>query len=89
MASMVTRAIMSLSPPSGLSQPTRRQNSRQGGFRERAEYIFNIGVFADHFILRRAETPPGGAKDDNGGTYAAEAERLTLDGLPYTEPAPA
>ena len=27
MASMVTRAIMSLSPPSGLNQPTRRQNS--------------------------------------------------------------
>ena len=58
----------------------------KGGFRERAEYIFNIGVFADHFILRRAETPPGGAKDDNGGTYAAEAERLALDGLPYNEP---
>ena len=27
MASMVTLAIMSLSPPSGLSQPMRRQNS--------------------------------------------------------------
>ena len=27
MASMVTRAIMSLSPPSGLRQPMRRQNS--------------------------------------------------------------
>ena len=27
MASMVTRAIMSLSPPSGLNQPMRRQNS--------------------------------------------------------------
>ena len=27
MASMTTRAIMSLSPPSGLSQPMRRQNS--------------------------------------------------------------
>ena len=27
MASMVTRAIMSLSPPSGLVQPMRRQNS--------------------------------------------------------------
>ena len=27
MASMVTRAIMSLSPPSGLSQPMRRRNS--------------------------------------------------------------
>ena len=27
MASMVTLAIMSLSPPSGLNQPMRRQNS--------------------------------------------------------------
>ena len=27
MASMVTRAIMSLRPPSGLSQPVRRQNT--------------------------------------------------------------
>ena len=71
------------------SKDLRAKGQNPGGFRERAEYIFNIGVFADHFILRRAETPPGGAKDDNGGTYAAEAERLTLDGLPYTEPAPA
>ena len=33
MASMVTRAIMSLSPPSGLSQPTRRQNSLDRAWR--------------------------------------------------------
>ena len=58
----------------------------EGGFRERAEYIFNIAVFADHFILRRAETPAGGAEDDNGGTYAAEAQRLELDRLPYGRP---
>lgn len=58
----------------------------KGGVRERAEYAFNIGVFADHFVLRRAATPSGGAEDDNGGTYAAEAERLGLDGLPYNQP---
>ena len=58
----------------------------ENGFRERAEYIFNIAVFADHFILRRAETPAGGAKNDNGGTYAVEAQRLELDSLPYDQP---
>ena len=34
MASMATRAIMSLSPPSGLSQPMRRQNSIDRARRE-------------------------------------------------------
>ena len=33
MASMVTRAIMSLSPPSGLYQPMRRQNSFDSAWR--------------------------------------------------------
>ena len=33
MASMVTRAIMSLRPPSGLSQPMRRQNSLDRAWR--------------------------------------------------------
>ena len=58
----------------------------RGGTRERPHYTFNIGVFTDHLILRRAETPPGGAEDDNGGTYAAEAARLELDALPYDRP---
>ncbi len=58
----------------------------RGGTRERPHYTFNVGVFRDHLILRRADTPPGGAEDDNGGTYAAEADRLGLDGLPYDRP---
>ena len=33
MASMVTLAIMSLSPPSGLNQPMRRQNSFESAWR--------------------------------------------------------
>ena len=33
MASITTRAIMSLSPPSGLVQPTRRQNSLDRAWR--------------------------------------------------------
>ena len=58
----------------------------KGGTRERPHYTFNIAVFAQHIVLRRAATPPGGATDDNGGSYAAEATMLGLDGLPYDQP---
>ena len=58
----------------------------QGGVRERPYYTFDVGVYADHLILRRAETPPSGAEDDNGGSYAAEADRLGLANLPYDQP---
>ena len=42
MASMVTLAIMSLSPPSGLNQPMRRQNSRDSPARVGCCSAWNI-----------------------------------------------
>lgn len=63
-----------------------RVDDGNGGLRERPYYTFDVGVFADHLILRRAETPPGGAGDDGEGSYAVEAERLRLADLPYDRP---
>ena len=64
----------------------RQVDDGKGGVRERPHYTFDVGVYADHLILRSAKTPPGGAVDDNGGSYAAEAEQLGLADLPYGQP---
>ena len=64
----------------------RQVDDGKGGVRERPYYTFDVGVYADHMVLRRAATPPGGAADDNGGSYAAEADRLDLGNLPYGQP---
>ena len=53
------------------------------GTREKPYYTFNLGVFDDAIIVRRADTPPGGATDDNGGSFAGEAASLGLDTIPY------
>lgn len=56
------------------------------GTREKPYYTFNLGVFDDAIIVRRADTPPGGATDDNGGSFAGEAASLGLDTIPYDVP---
>ena len=54
-----------------------------GNDREKPYYTLNLGVFDDGIVIDSNEVPPGGADDDNGGTYADEADRLNLDALPY------
>ena len=54
-----------------------------GGTREKPHYLLSLAVFDRGIVLRPSEVPPGGAADDNGGTYAAEAARLGLATLPY------
>lgn len=54
-----------------------------GGFREKVLYTFNLEVFDKGIVVRRSETPPGGAEDDGGESYAQESEELGLDRLPY------
>ena len=56
------------------------------GERERTHYIFDIAVFEQYMVVRRAPTPPGGAVDDGGKSYRAEAVELGLDRLPYDTP---
>lgn len=53
------------------------------GTREKPYYSFNLGVFDDAIIVHRAVTPPRGAADDNGGSFADEAERLGFGAIPY------
>ena len=55
----------------------------EGGEREKPYYSFEVGVFDDHLLVRHYPTPPGGAEDDNGGSFADEAERLGFQALPY------
>ena len=52
--------------------------------REKAHYIFNIGVYDDYMVVRRHPIPPGLADDDNGRPYAEEAvDPLRLEDIPY------
>ena len=64
----------------------RRVPDSKGGMREQAYYIFNVAVFDDNMIVRRVETPPGGATDDGGSSYTAEAAGLGLDDILYGKP---
>ena len=57
-----------------------------GETREKPYYTFNLGVFDDAIIIGRAETPPGGATDDNGGSFGGEAASLGFDTIPYDVP---
>ena len=56
-----------------------------GGTREKPHYALNLAVFDQGIAMRPSPVPPGGAADDNGGTYAAEAARLGLGALPYNK----
>ncbi len=60
-----------------------RIDDGKGGEREKPYYSFDAGVFDDHLIVRRLEPPEGGAVDDNGGSFADEAEALGFQALPY------
>ena len=60
-------------------------SDKASGEREKAYYSFDVGVFEDHLIVRRGDTPPGGAEDDNGRSFADEAEALNFDALPYDQ----
>ena len=51
--------------------------------REKPHYAFNVAIYEDSIELAPRTPPPGGAKDDGGGSYADEWRRLQLDGLPY------
>ena len=52
--------------------------------REKAHYIFNIGVYDDYMVVRRHPIPLGLADDDNGRPYAEEAvDPLRLEDIPY------
>ncbi|MDE0691393.1 MAG: hypothetical protein OXI55_04020 [Gammaproteobacteria bacterium] len=56
-----------------------------GGTREKPHYALNLAVFDQGIAMRPSPVPLGGAADDNGGTYAAEAARLGLGALPYNK----
>ena len=61
----------------------------RGGDREKPYYTFEVAVFDDSMVLRRAPTPPGGATDDQASrysSYAEEARALQLERLPYNTP---
>ncbi|MDE0130134.1 MAG: hypothetical protein OXQ86_11315 [Gammaproteobacteria bacterium] len=58
----------------------------KGGTREKPHYTLSVGVFDNYMMMMPLEAPLGGAADDNGGTYAAEAERLGLMELSYGVP---
>ena len=58
----------------------------KGGLREKPHYSLGVGVFDNHMMLMPLDLPPGGAADDNGGTYAAEAEKLGITELSYGIP---
>ena len=59
--------------------------NKSSGKREKPYYSFDIGVFDDHLIVRRISPPHGGAEDDNGRSFADEAEYLKFDALPYDQ----
>ena len=61
----------------------RRVSDGRDGEREKPYYSFEVGVFDDHLIVRWLPPPPGGAEDDNQGSFADEAQRLGFDALPY------
>ena len=56
------------------------------GEREKPLYSFHIAVFEETMIVRQAPTPPGGATDDGGLSYASEAGELGFAGIPYDQP---
>ena len=57
-----------------------------GGFREKAHYLFDIAVFDAHMVVRQRPVPPGGAEDDSNRTYAQEAAELPLDAIRFDLP---
>ena len=55
-----------------------------GRTREKAHYIFNIGVYDEYMLVRRHPIPPGRADDDNGRPYTEEAvDPLRLEDVLY------
>lgn len=58
----------------------------RGGVREKPLYIFNIGVFDQHMLVRQLPAPDGGASDDSELTYVEEAEKLPLRDVRFGEP---
>ena len=55
----------------------------RGGDREKPYYTFDVAVFDRHMVIRKPQTPSGGAEDDTGGTFRSEAFGLGLDRIPY------
>lgn len=58
----------------------------EGGQREKGLYIFDIGVFDQHMVVRRRPVPLGGAFDDSDRTYAEEAALLPLERIRFNVP---
>ena len=58
----------------------------RGGTREKPLYIFDVGVFDQHMLVRRLRAPDGGAFDDSELTYVEEAEMLPLRHVRFDEP---
>ncbi|MXW51319.1 MAG: hypothetical protein F4X81_00625 [Gammaproteobacteria bacterium] len=84
LGAMVTLLEKGVNPPCWYRKVP--DSDRASGEREKAYYSFDVGVFEDHLIVRRGDTPPGGAEDDTGGSFADEAEALNFDSLPYDQP---
>ena len=55
----------------------------EGKKREKPYYAFNVAIYEDSIELAPRTTPPGGAFDDGGETYANEWKRLHIEELPY------
>ena len=58
----------------------------EGGQREKGLYIFDVGVFDQHMVVRRRPVPSGGAVDDGDRTYAEEAALLPLEDVRFDMP---
>ena len=56
------------------------------GWRERAHHLLDVAICDDGIVVEPRAIPAGGAEDDGGGSYAAEAQRLGIANLPYGIP---
>lgn len=77
---LITLQEKGVNPPCWYSQVP----AGEGKLREKPYYTFLIAVFDDGLEVLREPTPGGWAEgDEQGGTYASEAESLNLQDLPY------
>ncbi len=72
-----------ITPPCWYQRIEESNPITQANWREKPYYLFDIAIREDHMEVQRLPIPDGSAEDDNGASYADEAEELQLDTIPY------
>lgn len=75
-----------ITPPCWYQRVEETNPATAATVREKPYYLFDIAIRSDHVEVQPLPIPEGRAADDDGRPYVEEAEKLSLDALPYGVP---